>query len=296
MSINFIKIGKKVVILSLILIFLSSFSIILKGFNFGLEFVGGIEIEIEAQGINDLKIIKNQLFDIKNLKIRYYGSKKCIQIKTKLIKNYADLINDIEKSLSNDFKIVKINFISAEVNKEIIKNTFNAVFIAFVSMLIYLTFRFKYKFAISAILALFHDIFLILGFISFFNIEFDVVVLSAIFAVFGYSINDTVIIFDRIRENIELSNTDNDLNYLINNAVEKTLSRTLITSISTLLVTVILLFSAGTYLFSFSLVLSFGIIIGTCSSIFISILPLLYFYDSKIKITRIERKVWTPRH
>ncbi|HIH2763448.1 MAG TPA: protein translocase subunit SecF [Candidatus Azoamicus sp.] len=161
-------------------------------------------------------------------------------------------------------------------------------------MLIYLTFRFKYEFAISALLALLHDIILVLGFISFFNIEFDIILLSSLFAIFGYSINDTVVIFDRLRETIRMNN-NLKFDDIINESINKTLSRTLTTSLSTLFVTLILMFFSGGYLFNFSLILSFGIIIGTYSSIFISFLPLFLFDNSKIKFTRIERKVWTPR-
>ncbi len=295
MNINFVTFGKKFIFLSVLFIFLSFLSIYSKGFNFGLDFVGGIEIEIEVVSSDDINLVKKKLSDVKNIKIRYYGSKKCIQIKSKFHEiDSKILIDNIDKRLSNEFKIIKIDFISSEVSQKTINNTFNAVIIAVLSMLLYLTFRFKYEFAISAVLALFHDIILVLGFISVFNIEFDIIVLSSLFAIFGYSINDTVVIFDRIRENIRINDKLNFI-FIINESVNKTLSRTLMTSLSTLFVSLILMFFSGEYLFSFSLILSFGIIVGTYSSIFISFLPLLLFDNSKIKFTRIERKVWTPR-
>lgn len=295
MNINFVSAGKNFIFISAFFILVSFLSIFLKGFNLGLDFVGGIEIEVEALSSKDITSVKRKLNDIKNIKIRYYGSKKCIQIKSKFHEiESKDLVYNIDKRLSNEFKIVKVDFISSDVSRQTINNTFNAVFVAILSMLTYLTFRFKYKFAVSAVAALFHDIILVLGFISFFNIEFDVVLLSALFAIFGYSINDTVVIFDRIREHIRVQ--DNfDFKFVVNESVNRTLSRTLMTSLSTLYVTFILMFFSGDYLFSFSLVLSFGIIVGTYSSIFISFLPLFLFDNSKIKFTRIERKVWTPR-
>ncbi|HIH2763131.1 MAG TPA: protein translocase subunit SecF [Candidatus Azoamicus sp.] len=295
MNIHYVKIGKNFIFLSLFLVLLSFLFIFLKGFNFGLDFVGGIEIEVEVITSVDINVVKRKLSDIKDIKVRYYGSKKSIQIKSKFdeIKSKV-LIDKIDKRLSGDFKIIKIDFISSEVSKKTINNTINAIFIAILAMLIYLTFRFKYEFAVSAILALFHDIIIALGFVSAFNIEFDIIVLSSLFAIFGYSINDTVVIFDRIRENIRINYTC-DLTSIINESIAKVLSRTVMTSVSTLFVTLILMFFAGDYLFSFSLVLSFGIIIGTYSSIFISFLPLFLFDNSKIKFTRVERKVWTPR-
>ncbi|HIH2762194.1 MAG TPA: protein translocase subunit SecF [Candidatus Azoamicus sp.] len=293
MIINFIKVGRAFYFF-LFLIFLSFFSFYLKTFSFGLDFVGGIEIELEALNANDIISIKKKLDDIKNIKIRYYGSKKFVQIRLKFNDiDSKNLIDTIEKRLSNEFKILKVDFISSEVSKRTIDNTFKATFIAIIAMLIYLTFRFKYEFAISALLALLHDIILVLGFISFFNIEFDIILLSSLFAIFGYSINDTVIIFDRLREIIRINGKFEFI--FLNEAINKTLSRTLMTSLSTLCVTVMLIFFSGDYLFSFSLILSFGIIVGTYSSICISFLPLFLFDNSKIKFTRTERKVWTPR-
>lgn len=295
MSINFINIGRKCVLLSFFLVVLSFFSFFLKGFNFGLDFVGGIEIEVEISDFSEVNIIKKRLSDIKNIKVRYYGSKKCVQIKSKFYESESKaFIENIKNCLSTDFKILKIDFISAEVSRKTVNNTFNAIFLSVLAMLIYITFRFKYEFAISAVLALLHDIIIVLGIISFFNIEFDVILLSALFAIFGYSINDTVVIFDRIRENIRFC-IDYDLKLIVNDSISKTLSRTLSTSVSTLFVTVMLIFFSGEHLFSFSLILSFGIIVGTYSSIFISFLPLFLFDNSKIKFTRVERKVWTPR-
>ncbi|HIH2762500.1 MAG TPA: protein translocase subunit SecF [Candidatus Azoamicus sp. MARI] len=295
MNINFVKRGRTLIFISFLFIFLSCLSIFLKNFNFGLDFVGGIEIELEVLNFQDIKVVKEKLNDIKNLKIRYYGSKKCIQIKSKFNDISSKIfIDTIEKRLSNEFKIIKIDFISSEISKKTINNTFNAIFFALVSMLIYLTIRFKYIFAFSAVLVLCHDIIIVLGVISFFNIEFDIVLLSSLFAIFGYSINDTVIIFDRIRD-ISRLNDNTDFKLIVNESVNKTLSRTIMTSASTLLVTLSLMFFSGNALFYFFLILSFGIIVGTYSSLFISFFPLFLFDDSKIRFTRIERKVWTPR-
>lgn len=294
MNINFIRIGKICVFFSLFLIIFSLFSIFLKGFNFGLDFVGGIEVEIEVSNFDDVNIIKKKLSNIKNIKVRYFGSKKCIQIRSKFYKDDSKLfIESIKNHLSSDFKIVKIDFISSEVSKKTINNTFSAILLSVLSMIFYITFRFRYEFALSAVLALCHDIIIVLGIISFFGIEFNIILLSSLFAIFGYSINDTVVIFDRIRENIRI-NSNYNLSLVVNDSINKTLSRTLSTSVSTLFVTFMLIFFAGEYLFYFSLILSFGIIIGTYSSICISFLP-LFLFNSKINFTRNERKVWTPR-
>lgn len=144
-------------------------------------------------------------------------------------------------------------------------------------MTLYLILRFNIIYALSAILTLLHDIIIIMGIISFANIELNLIILSAIFTIFGYSINDTIIIFDRIRENIKYNKDNLDLPDIINNSINKTISRTISTSLSTLFVTIILMLTAGDALFLFSLILTLGIIIGTYSSIYISAIPLTFF-------------------
>lgn len=276
MKINFIKTNKITIPISILLCILSLTYIYKYNFNLGLEFTGGIEIELASQNKIDLINLKNELQNIKNLKIKYYGSKKNIQIKLKHSNEKTDtIVNAIKNKLPQDITIIKIDYIGAEINKETIKNSITAIFVAIIAMALYLTYRFKYKLAISAILALIHDMLIITGLISFLHLEFDLTILSAIFAVFGYSINDTVVVFDRLREYSILHKNTKNLEEIINLSINSTLSRTLITSLSTLLVTTILIFFAGEHLFGFSLVLTLGIIIGTYSSIYISTMPLL---------------------
>lgn len=287
MNINFVKISKITLSLSIILCLFSIFYITKHNFNFGLEFTGGIEIELNSKNKINLTQIKNNLTDIKNIKIKYYGSKKNIQIKIKNTHEKPDIIiNKIKNKLSNDTKIIKIDYIGAEINKETIKNSIFASILAIISMYIYLIYRFKHTLAISAIITLIHDILILCGIISFLNLEFDLTILSALFTIFGYSINDTIIIFDRLRESIVLYKNKKNLEEIINLSINKTLSRTLITSLSTLLVTLMLIFFLGEHLFGFTLILSLGIIIGTYSSIYISLILLIIFKKfntSKIK-------------
>jgi len=274
MNINFIKISKITVPISILLCILSIFHITNYHFNYGLEFTGGLELELESKNKIDITDIKNKLHEIKNIKIKYYGSKKNIQIKIINEKN-DQIINSIEKNLPSDVKIIRIDYIGAEINNETIKNSVIAILTALISMMLYLTYRFKYKFAISATLALIHDMIILIGIISLLKLELNLTILSAIFAVFGYSVNDTVVIFDRLREYSLLYKNTRNLNDIINLSINSTLSRTLITSLSTLSVTVVLIFFSGEYLFGFSLILTCGIIIGTYSSIYISTIPLL---------------------
>ncbi len=275
MKINFIKISKITIPLSIILCILSLIYISKQKINLGLEFTGGIEIELESKDKINITEIKTNLNDFKNIKIKYYGSKKNIQIKIKNTYEQIDIINLIKTKIPKELRITKTEYIGAEINKITIQNSIKAIIIAVIMMILYLIYRFNYKLALSAVITLIHDIILIIGVISLFKIEFDLTILSAVFAVFGYSINDTVVIFDRLRESYYLYKKEKTLKNIINISINNTLSRTMITSFSTLLVTIILIFFSGKYLFGFSLILSLGIIIGTYSSIYISTILLL---------------------
>ncbi len=270
---NLIKINKITFSISIILFIISSVILLQKKINFGIEFTGGIEIELSSNNIIDIDYIKEKLNKIKNIKIKYYGSNKNIQIKMKE-KDNKDIIpvikNEIEKKNEENYiEITKIEYIGSEINNETIKNSIIAIILAIILMSIYITIRFEYKAAISSVLALIHDIILILGILSLFQIEFNLSTLASILAVLGYSINDTVIIFDRIREN-KNKYKNNILFDIINISIKNTLTRTIITSLSTLFVTITLIIFGGEALFAFALVLILGIVIGTYSSIYIA--------------------------
>ncbi len=284
MKINFVEKKYIYLAISIVLCLLSILIIAKKNLSLGLEFCGGTEIEIEIT--NDFKLddVKKYLLKIKNIKLNYYGSNQNIQIK---IKNSKNNIDDIKNILNltigkDNFKIINSTYIGSEINKETINKSFSAIILAILSMTLYLILRFNIIFGLSAIFALFHDIIIILGIISLMNIELNLIIISAIFTIFGYSINDTIIIFDRIRENIKY-NKDLSLETIINNSINKTLSRTIGTSFSTILVTLTLIFFSSESLFLFSLILTLGIIIGTYSSIFISAIIIIFIKKSKKK-------------
>lgn len=282
MTINFIKTKSICATLSLTLCLISLVLIYNKDISLGLEFCGGTEFEVQIN--NNIKIddIKNKLSHIKNLKINYYGSNKNIQIKTK---NTQNNLTEIKKNLNdfkkNDLKIINSTYISAEINKDTIKKSILAIFLAILSMTLYLLIRFNTIFAFSAILTIIHDILIILGIIAFTEIEINLTIIAAIFTIFGYSVNDTIIIFDRIREYIKLYKNEKTLQEIINMSINSTLSRTISTSFSTMLVTLVLMLFSGESLYLFSLVLTLGIIIGTYSSIYVSALPLTFFIKKK---------------
>lgn len=278
MNINFIKKKYIYLTISIVLCLISILTVIKKNISLGLEFCSGTEIEIQFTQEIKLDELKKNLSKIKNIKINYYGSNKSIQIKTKNKQNDIEKIKSILKKTLNEknIKIINSTYIGSEIGKETIQKSVSAIIIAILSMTFYLITRFNLIFALSAIMTLSHDIIIIIGIISLTEIELNLIIISAIFTIFGYSINDTIIIFDRIRENIKYNKNNISLPEVINNSINKTLSRTISTSLSTIFVTITLMFFAGESLFLFSLILTLGIIIGTYSSIYISAIPLTF--------------------
>ncbi len=276
MKINFIKISNITLPISILLCMISLLLIIKSEINWGIEFTGGTEIEIRFKDKVEIETIKKKFKNLSNAKIKYFGSNKSIQLKIKNDKSkIEDKIEKIKYIIYNEnpiyenAEIIKVDSLGEEMNRETINNCLIAALIAIIAMMMYLTYRFEYIFAISAILALIHDVIITSGVIVFTDIEFDLTILAALFTVFGYSINDTIVVFDRIREYSKKNDTINNID-IINKSINRTLSRTLITSISTLFVTIVLAIFGGKSLFGFSLVISLGIIIGTYSSIFIA--------------------------
>lgn len=275
MNIDFIKISKISIPISIILFIIATLSIIALEVKQGIEFTGGTEIEIKFKNNINLELLKENLKKIKITNVKYIGSNKNIQIKTNVeAQNLQNKINEITSVINleqnnTEFKIIKIENIGTEITKETIQNCYIATLLAIIIMAIYLTIRFELIYAISAIITIIHDIIIMLGIIAIFKIELNLIILASIFTIFGYSINDTVIIFDRIREYTKKYKKKNTKE-IINDSINSTLSRTIITSLSTTFVSITIMIFGGESLFGFSLMISLGIIIGTISSIFVS--------------------------
>jgi preprotein translocase subunit SecF len=273
---------KKAVYVSLFLIFVSLISIFTRGLNYGVDFNGGTIIEISFENTAPIEKIRNHLQDnnYEKSSVQYFGSNKDILIRI------PNIISSSESSLSNtliselnnkySFSLKRVEYVGAQVGEELRDQGILAALIALALIMIYITLRFEYRFSIGAILALLHDVFLIIGIFSITQIEFNLSVFAAILAVIGYSLNDTIVVFDRIRENFKNSIVENiDTEDLTNSSINQTLSRTLITSLTTLLVLISLLIFGGEILFGFSFALIAGVVIGTYSSIYIASSTLL---------------------
>lgn len=278
---DFIKFNKIALIFSFILFILSICSISIKKFNFGIDFTGGLIFDLNVKDSILENKIKNKLsFKYENNLFQSYSNGIIIKIPKKDIKNEnKDIknITDIIKSVNNEIVFNKVDFVGPQVGEVLIKNGITSLLLSLFGILFYIWLRFKLQFGVSAVIALIHDIIILSGFISLFSIDFDLTTIAAILTVIGYSINDTVVIFDRIRENLNVYK-ENDIKHIINISINNNLKRTLYTSISTLLAILPLIFSNVNSLKNFSMIIVFGVVIGTYSSIFIATSILIQKY------------------
>jgi preprotein translocase subunit SecF len=258
--------------LSVFLIVISIFSLFINKLNLGLDFTGGslIEIRLEKE-IDSLEEIRSllQSLELNDFQVNYFGSNRDISIKVpgggKSIDEEAIILN-LQEFLN--FEVRRQEFVGPQVGSELRDQGGLGLLAALAVMMVYIMFRFQYKFALGALLALIHDVIIVLGFFSIFSLDFDLAVLAAILAVIGYSLNDTIVVSDRVRENFRKKRRS-DAKIAINRSLSQMIGRTLITSLTTLLVLVALLIFGGETISNFSIALIVGVISGTYSSIYI---------------------------
>ena len=272
MNIEFMRFRKIASTLSVILLIISIGSLAIKNLELGLDFTGGILLEIKLdQDIENLEEVRNLLAEegIENFVLNFSGSQNDLSIK---IPGGEDSSNNesLKKILKDNFSydLRKEEFIGPQVGEELRDQGGLGLLIALLIMTIYIMFRFQYKFAVGAILALAHDVLIVLGFFSLLSIDFDLTVLAALLAVIGYSLNDTIVVSDRIRENFRKKRRA-EAAQLIDRSLNQMLGRTLITSLTTLLVLFALFIFGGDAIQNFSLALIIGVLAGTYSSIYI---------------------------
>ena len=280
-DIKFMAIRKMPIFLSSILLIICLASIILKGFNFGIDFSSGYIVQLKFDKQISIVNIENKFSEsnIEDITVQLYGSNKDVLIKLKdeeIFKN-NNINNFLNDAFSDEsFTISKLEYVGAQVGSELREKGEWAMLIALFSILIYVAIRFELIYGLGAITALIHDVIITLGVFSLFELTFDLSVLAAILAVIGYSLNDSIVVFDRIRENNiilrKLSIFD-----VLDKSINQTLSRTLVTSLTTLLVIISLLIFGGDAVKNFSIAMFIGIIVGTYSSIFVASTSLSYF-------------------
>lgn len=271
-NIDFMAQRKWAIAFSICLFIFSTFSLIFKGLNLGLDFTGGTQFQISYETSVNFDAIRQELNSIgfKDAVIQAYGSSKDVAIRLKADNSITqqELTKKVLSALKGA-KLEQVEFIGPEVGKTLVVNGMLAVLVSILATMIYIALRFEYRFAVSAAISLIHDPVLILGLFSFFGIEFNLISLAALLTMLGYSLNDTIVIYDRMRENFRRVRNAKPLE-IMNISVNQTLSRTIMTSGLTLMVVVILFFFGGQTLHGFALALIIGIIIGTYSSIYIA--------------------------
>lgn len=277
---DFVKYNKNILYLTLFLILFSILSICIKKFNFGLDFTGGIIFDINKNNI-DNNLLKNKLINnnYKDIILQNYNEGLMIKISQKDILNKdkdIEKIKEIIKEINKDVIFNKIDFIGPQVGSILIKNGIMSLVLSFVGILFYIWYRFELEYGISAIITLLQNVVVLLGFISFFNLDFDLTTIAAILTILGYSVNDIVVLFDRIREHKILYKKEKNLSEIINSSININLKRTIYTGFSTLIAIFPLIFTTITSLKNFSIIIIFGIIFGTCSSIFTASQLLLF--------------------
>ena len=276
-NIKFINYFKIFNLLSALLILFSIISIIYKGLNFGIDFKGGTLIELRVESseirINDIRssFLKMNLGDVS---VKKFGEENDYLVKfEKKNSSNPNLINEIKKnlnkSLGSDLDFRRVENVGPKVSAELLKSGIIAIALSLVAMLIYIWVRFEWQFSLGAIIALFHDVVITLGIFSIFNLEINLSIVAAVLTIVGYSMNDTVVIFDRVRENLKKL-SDIKIFELTNISINETLSRTIITSITTLLALLSIYFFGGEILKGFSLAMILGVVFGTYSSIYIA--------------------------
>ncbi len=293
-KIDFMKVHKIALAMSIVCIIASVALVFVKGLNFGIDFSGGILMEIRLEKADQHKIREAFAGKVKDVQVQTTGQNNQENIGQDFLirvaksedtsgSSQSELIQKIKEILNANFEKVeyrKIDYVGPQVGSELIKKGFTALFLSFAFIMIYIWIRFDWQFGLGGIFALLHDAFLTVGFYAVSGIEFNLTSIAAILTVIGYSINDSVVIYDRIRENLR-KYKKMDLAELINSSANSTLSRTLLTSGATLLSLLALVLFGGEVLKSFSTAAFFGILVGTYSSIYISAPILLYFDPRK---------------
>ena len=274
--INFNKFYKLFNLISLSLVVASVLLLFFKGLNFGVDFKGGTLIELRSNDKNINVTSLRQSFNKMNLgdfNVKKFGNENDFLIKIEKKDTSANAIEVIKKdltsSLGGSFNFRRVENVGPKVSSELLKSGIIAIALSLAAMLFYIWIRFEWQFSLGAILALFHDVIITLGLFSLFSLEINLSIVAAVLTIVGYSMNDTVVIYDRVRENLRKF-SDIKIYELTNISINETLSRTIITSITTLLALVSIYLFGGEILKGFSLAMIMGVVFGTYSSIYIA--------------------------
>ena len=295
-SLDFMGARYKAVIFSATLILIALGSLATRGLTLGIDFTGGTLVEVGFSQPVDLVKVRNTLNagGFKDVVVQHFGTSKDVLVrlapredmKSSVLSNRAFAAM---QKVDPQAQLRRVEFVGPQVGDELTEDGGLAVLYALIGILIYVGLRFEYRFAIGSVIALIHDVIITLGVFSLFQVEFDLTVLAAILAVIGYSLNDTIVVFDRVRENFRKIRKGEPLE-IINIAINQTLSRTLMTSLTTLLVLIALFVFGGEIIHGFALALIVGIVIGTYSSIYVASTAAVMMGISKEDLMSVKKE------
>jgi len=296
-NIDFMSRRKIALIFSSILIVASITSLVTRGLNFGLDFTGGTLIEVGFPSAPDTMKVRENLANAGfDSVVQTYGAATDIVVRippTEVEESSAELSTRVLAALSlgveGEIEMRRVEFVGPQVGDELTEQGILAVIYAMVGVFLYVMFRFQWRFSVGAVAALFHDIIISMGVLSFVQIEFDLTVVAAILAVVGYSLNDTIVLFDRIRENFPRYRKRAPIE-VVNTSINETLSRTLMTSTTTLMVLLALFYFGGEIIHGFAFTLITGVVVGTYSSIYVASTTLLMLGVSKFDLMEVEKE------
>ena len=278
---KFVRYNRRAFVVSSVLIIGSLVAFLMQGLNFGIDFKGGILVEISSSEPVDIGNLRSrmQTLELGEVQIQQFGTPTDVLIRVAeadgAISTERDLsaVDAIRQDLEGEFEIRRVEIVGPQVSRELIQTGLLAVVAAISSMLIYIWFRFEWQFSVGAVMALVHDVILTIGVFSLLQLDFNLSILAAILTIVGYSMNDTVVVYDRVRENLR-KYKKMDISELLDIAINQTLSRTVMTSVTTLLALIALYTLGGEVIRGFTFAMIWGVLVGTYSSIFIAA-PLL---------------------
>lgn len=276
-TIDFMGQRKLALIFSSVLLLVSFASFGLRGLNYGIDFTGGTLIEVGYTESADLVQVRSDLGQagFPEAVVQYFGTTHDVLVRlaprgdVSKAELSSDILRVLRKSGGDDMQLRRVEFVGPQVGEELTEQGGLAMLIALGAILVYVSLRFQWKFSLGAVAALFHDVIITIGFFSILGLEFDLTVLAAVLAVIGYSLNDTIVVFDRVRENFRTMRKGSAVE-IFNASLNQTLSRTVMTSLTTLLVLITLFFLGGELIHEFATALIVGVVIGTYSSIYVA--------------------------
>lgn len=297
-SIDFMRLGNAAVVFSALLILASIASLVFRGLNFGLDFTGGTLIEVSYPSAPRIADVRENLANSGHADavVQTFGSANDIVVRIPPRgeeTSDAELSTEVLKALQNgvegEVEMRRVEFVGPQVGDDLTEQGILAVVYSLIGIFIYVMFRFQWRFSVGSVAALIHDVIISMGLISLFQIEFDLTVVAALLAVIGYSLNDTIVLFDRIRENFPRMRKSLPKE-VINTSINQVLARTLMMSITTLLVLIALFIFGGAIIHAFAYTLIVGVVVGTYSSIYVASTSLLYLGVSKYDLLQVEKE------